>query len=1272
MVKFTIEDNCCVDDNFIGTTVSKKINIDILNPDNSINLENKEIEVYTGVNHYDEERTIEGTRIEVKDIKEISARLNIEGNTEQATRSGKNLVNVFETITTNSGFTLPDISISEDGFVTYENTGGYRNALFNTFEAEPSTTYYSYLEVIEETRIPVVYLREFNENMEQLRVSYPKNQNFVTMSTTKYIQYGLTTDAYTSTGKFTARPMIVKTSSVDNIYEPYGAMPSPEFPSDIKNLGDNINLFDKDNANILIGFFNINHTSIQTSTVSYCAYIPIEGGLTYTVSKLEGVRLNVGTTSVIPKVGTELIDNAGNQDKLGNAENGEECTIKTSLNANYLVVQYCSTNADTESEENLRNSIKIEEGSKATSPSEYGCGSVGIKIENKNKINLGELTTSSNAGLTSKTEKSVWKITGTSNTNGYANSTGRISIGKIKAGTYTFSWNYIGKLPYNETNYATISIYNVKTGNVIVSKRVDIDDKSEQFTLTEDTELKLGIWNVGSGNVYDVEFYLQLEEGEKTDYEEHQEQTVVFPLSKGQLLHKGDYLAKDGVHQIKAIYILNGTEEWQEWAVQTGTNTKAYVFRNFPKASSFVSQYSGCRYLSTHFLFDETNNYNDDKELLFLNEYNAIGIRINIEKGTDLTTFKTYLAEQYANGTPVTVEYELAEEVVIPYTEEQQKVYNQLQHLLLYKDYTDIDCINEVKPNLKLTYGKEIIPLGRYIIEKLENEEVKQKTSFIGYDDMIKFNMKYIDNIEYPITLKEYLKNLCKQVGIELGNENLVNEDYLILGNPFTNNESCKVVLSNIAQLCGGFAKIGRDNKLYIVSLEKEQNKENIKEFIDGNNYDETFEKNNIWGEVNSLIIRLSDIEGENTVIQDDESIIANGLTEMTIANNSFLIDSTQRDLVKNELWNSINGLKYLPFSTNYYGYPYLDAGDLIEIKDNKDNSFYSYVLNHTITYNGVYNGSIETTALTKTQTAYKNTENIKTKFKKVEYVVDKINGQITQLIEEQNDTTEKITKQEQDIDSITDTISKIESDNETTKESIAKITETVENWSAEFSVKGGNNVFYYAKEFWNDGTENGTANLVEYTDTEIQQKSVSGNGYIINKGTSEQKQKVKNDTYTISFTYKKLVELATVYVEINGTRIDLTSTDWKEEVVVINIGTNTVEFKIVSDTASAVKIFDLMGTIGNEKQVWTQNPNETRTDTVTIGKGIQVNSSSKNTYARFDADGNRIFNSVTGDVVTELTDQGVDTDKVSANVGQVGGVLIQIIDGQTWFSSLL
>ena len=49
LVNFTIEDDCYVEDKFIGTTVAKKITVNILNPENILNLENKTIETYAGI-----------------------------------------------------------------------------------------------------------------------------------------------------------------------------------------------------------------------------------------------------------------------------------------------------------------------------------------------------------------------------------------------------------------------------------------------------------------------------------------------------------------------------------------------------------------------------------------------------------------------------------------------------------------------------------------------------------------------------------------------------------------------------------------------------------------------------------------------------------------------------------------------------------------------------------------------------------------------------------------------------------------------------------------------------------------------------------------------------------------------------------------------------------------------------------------------------------------------------------------------------------------------
>ena len=316
----------------------------------------------------------------------------------------------------------------------------------------------------------------------------------------------------------------------------------------------------------------------------------------------------------------------------------------------------------------------------------------------------------------------------------------------------------------------------------------------------------------------------------------------------------------------------------------------------------------------------------------------------------------------------------------------------------------------------------EEVPFGNFIIPKPDNEEVKEKTSFIGYDYMIKFDIPYKSRVTYPCKAKVLFQDVCNQVGLVAGNIEFVNCDYMILGNPFTNNETCRAVLSNLAQLAGGFAKIGRDNKPYIISLDKTT----IVETIDGNNYFTDFSKNKQWGELNSLILRISGTEGENTTLQDDISVAENGLTELVIEDNYFLIDQVEREKVVTALWNNLKGLKYLPFKTDYYGYPYLDSGDKIKILDSKDNEYETYVFNHTFAFNGAYSGKIETQALTKTQTAYKNTNTTKIKFRDVQRKIDKINGIIEDVIEEQTEHEYKLTQTIQDVDGIKQKVSNV------------------------------------------------------------------------------------------------------------------------------------------------------------------------------------------------------------------------------------------------------
>lgn len=303
---------------------------------------------------------------------------------------------------------------------------------------------------------------------------------------------------------------------------------------------------------------------------------------------------------------------------------------------------------------------------------------------------------------------------------------------------------------------------------------------------------------------------------------------------------------------------------------------------------------------------------------------------------------------------------------------------------------------------------------------------------------MKKFDTQYVDSNTYPIRLDACLENLCSQVGLTLGNKNFPNNSYMLKGNPFTNKETRKTVLSNLVQLAGGFAEIDvEDGKLYVRNLDVSGE---AVETIDGNNYDE-FKPNNVFGPVNSVRIQMnSGVDGEET-IKEAEGVTDENRCQITIADNYYLTSAEEREAVINGIFNALNGLTYLPIELSYYGYPWLKLGDKIKVKDKNDKEYITYVMEHTLKYNGAYSGIIKAIALTKTQQAYKEVLSLKDWRRNTELAVDKINGKMTAVIEGQSEQSEKLTKVEQDVNGITSKVSSVEQ----SVENITKIEGTAE-----------------------------------------------------------------------------------------------------------------------------------------------------------------------------------------------------------------------------------
>lgn len=351
---------------------------------------------------------------------------------------------------------------------------------------------------------------------------------------------------------------------------------------------------------------------------------------------------------------------------------------------------------------------------------------------------------------------------------------------------------------------------------------------------------------------------------------------------------------------------------------------------------------------------------------------------------------------------------------------------------------------------------EELIPYGSYLMAKPENKEVKGSSKYIGYDYMMKAEQTYIDENMYPISLYTFLSKACRNIGLTLGNTEIPNGSFMITGNAYTNAETYRQVFSEVAKCCGGFAKIGRDNKLYIVNLGNDS-----VETLSGNQYFDDFSKTDMYGPVNRVALALSyDIIGED-VVEEEPGISEDNVKEIRIAEIGFLKNVEDRTSVIGELFNTLDRLSYFPIKGKYYGCPYLDAGDKITIQTTKGQEITTYLLNHTFKYNGAFSGSLETPALSEVEKEYQLAKTLPSVLRKTELKVDKIAGEIVGIVEEQAEYEEKLSQLKIDVDGLSTQVKDVV-DLTRTQSGLSPI--TIENCASgeiiEFRIMGNNVVF--------------------------------------------------------------------------------------------------------------------------------------------------------------------------------------------------------------------
>lgn len=328
----------------------------------------------------------------------------------------------------------------------------------------------------------------------------------------------------------------------------------------------------------------------------------------------------------------------------------------------------------------------------------------------------------------------------------------------------------------------------------------------------------------------------------------------------------------------------------------------------------------------------------------------------------------------------------------------------------------------------------EIIPIGKFKIQSVEDDEFKVKIKATDYMKKFEDNKYDGSDLTYPATMLQVLQDICTKIGVELGSTSFLNSDKQIA--VYDNTVSARTYLSYIAEQAEGFAVIGRDGKLYIRTFGQ-----------DTVNVDINLFKDYKWGDK----FKVSKVSYEDGV-QDYKFGDNMADTIYINQNNMYIVDSEQIE----NIYNQIKNFEVYSFEGETIIDPAYDIGDILII-DNK-----KVIYQGELEYVGKFKANIKSKIQAKTEQESTQTKSSNTnKIKRVQSEINQIDGKITQLAQETTENTEKIAEHEVSIDKISDKVSNIaDLTKDTNSIKTVVLNNCLEGEILEFHIYGNNAIF--------------------------------------------------------------------------------------------------------------------------------------------------------------------------------------------------------------------
>ena len=489
--------------------------------------------------------------------------------------------------------------------------------------------------------------------------------------------------------------------------------PSFDYPSEVKCVGDNINLFSTDFYDDFSNNSGATHETIDdmikvsTSSVNQFSGIYLNTIRPNVVELNNKIKGKTVTYSFEAKADTNINLSFGKSDvsKIRQVTNKWRKLFITYENASSCRIYFYNDSAIVTTFY-IRN-IKLEYGGYNSSYSDFNMGSIGLKISNKNFLNIEKDSSVESNGLKVTTDSNgILNLNGTTNNNIYLSldlkhigtSGGSVEQKHFKKGNYKFSCENLSSIQdLNVSAYIADKAVGTRKTFALLYKVFNQKTKTATASILEDTEAVVYLWIASGITLNNAKLKFQIELDNATEIVAHEEQNYVIPVQQ-RMFKQDKFIKINGVwkemHTMGTVYskdvsnivvsgsAVSGVDGFYRYNVNLGISNR--------KGGSYIRLYSN------YFKYGDSR-WNNKEGICGWENGQSFSLGTYNKNYDTADKLKEFLTENN-----VEFDYELAKPIYLDCTPEQVAVLDKIeQEAHTYSEVTNVYTEDEVGAIIK-------------------------------------------------------------------------------------------------------------------------------------------------------------------------------------------------------------------------------------------------------------------------------------------------------------------------------------------------------------------------------------------------------------------------------------------------------------------------------------------------------------------------------------------------------------------------------------------